>query len=385
MHDLLTFFIDAFLQVCRRWRDAVYRKFIWSDVEAKLHLGKPNPYLYPSLVRRGIKRVQVLSLRRSLRELVNGLPGLESLNLSGCYNLTDTALDGAFCRDAPALKTLNLSLCKDVSDNSLGRIATHCKNLEVLDLAGCTKVTNTGLFFVSVGLRKIRRLNLRSCRQVSDQGIAHLAGIVGENSATSVSVKAMAALSGVEELGLQDCQRITDESLKHISVGLPAVRRINLSFCVSITDTGVKSLSRLRQLESLNLRSCDNVSDLGLGFLCEEGGSPGLRSLDVSFCASVTDAGVKVIAVGLPKLKSLSLTTCSVGDDGLKRVAQKLTELQELSVGQCSLLTDDGLAAVAQGLKKLRCLDLYGCPKVTDKSLDKLRAMPDLARLNLEL
>ena len=101
-----------FLQVCSRWRDSCYLQSVWKSCEAKLHLLRPNPTLFPSLVRQGIRKIQVLSLRKSLRELINAVPNLESLNLSGCYNLSDSALDTAFNRDLPALRHLNLSLCK---------------------------------------------------------------------------------------------------------------------------------------------------------------------------------------------------------------------------------------------------------------------------------
>ena len=48
-------------RVCMAWREAAYRKSVWRGIEAKLHLKKPNPCptLFPSLVQRGIKRVQV--------------------------------------------------------------------------------------------------------------------------------------------------------------------------------------------------------------------------------------------------------------------------------------------------------------------------------------
>lgn len=361
-------------RVCKTWRDAVYRKSVWRKVEARIHIGKANPYLYPSLVQRGITRVQVLSLRKSLRELINGIPNLESLNLSGCYNLTDAALDGAFNKDVPCLKALNLSLCKEISDNSIGRIATHCKNLEVLDLGGCAKITNTGLLLISWGLRHIRKLNLRSCRLISDIGIGHLAGIDDE---------ACQASSNLEEIILQDCQKLTDESLRHIADGLARVQRINLSFCVSVTDTGLKSLSRLSSLEGLNLRSCDNVSDIGIGFLAED--AQALKCLDVSFCTNVTDAAMKHIAVGMTGLQSLSMTTCTISDSGLKRLSEALKSLEDLNIGQCVALTDEGLAHVTDKMKSLRSLDLYGCPKVTNTSLDKIRKMPNMTRLNLEL
>lgn len=356
---------------------------MWKGVEARLHLsGRSNPHLYPSLVRRGIKKVQVLSLRKSLRELVNGIPSLESLNLSGCYNLSDLALDGAFNKELPSLKVLNLSLCKDVSDGSLGRIATHCKNLRSLNLGGCAKITDQGLMYVSWGLKKIEQLNLRSCRLVSDHGIGHLAGQDANGNYTSPP-------STIKYFGLQDCQKLSDDSLKHISVGMPELNRINLSFCVSVTDTGLKSLARLSHLEDLNLRSCDNVSDIGLGFLSEDSpASSRLRLLDVSFCSNVSDAGMRHVSAGMSGLKSLSMTTCAISDAGLERLANgKAGALLEiLNVGQCVTLTDAGLKSVGDKMKSLRVLDLYGCPKISLSAIAKTRkAIKGLKRLNRAL
>lgn len=161
-------------QVCTAWRDASYHKSVWRGVEAKLHLRRANPSLFPSLQTRGIKKVQILSLRRSLSYVIQGMPNIESLNLSGCYNLTDNGLGHAFVQDILSLRILNLSLCKQITDSSLGRIAQYLKNLELLDLGGCSNITNTGLLLIAWGLHNLKSLNLRSCRHVSDVGIGHL-------------------------------------------------------------------------------------------------------------------------------------------------------------------------------------------------------------------
>lgn len=361
-------------QVCSRWRDACYLKSVWKGCEAKLHLRRANPTLFPSLLRRGIKKVQVLSLRKSLRELVNGIPNLESLNLSGCYNLSDSALDTAFNKDLASLKSLNLSLCKDVTDSSLGRIATHCKNLEVLELGGCTKITNTGLLLISWGLKKIRSLNLRSCWQISDHGIGHLTGIKGQPSTGAKTLN---------RISLQDCQKLTDESLKHISEGLPHIEQINLSFCVSVTDTGLKSLSRVPTLQNLNLRSCDNVSDIGVGFLAE--GCPGLSKLDVSFCDRISDSAMAHIATGLSHLHQLSLSSCQITDAGVARIAKDLASLETLNIGQCIKLTDKTASTIANQIKSLRSVDLYGCTKISAEGLKVLNKCENLKVVNLGL
>ena len=367
-------------QVCSRWRDSAYQKSVWRGSQAALHLRRANPTLFPSLARRGIRRVQVLSLRKSLRDLVTGLPALASLNLSGCYNLTDAALDTALNRDLPSLRSLNLSLCKDITDNSLGRIATHCPNLEVLELGGCTRITNTGLLLISWGLRHIRRLNLRSCWQISDHGIGHLAGQSGGGGGGS---HVGGGAKTLEELSLQDCQKLTDESLRHIADGLPNLARLNLSFCLSVTDTGLKSLARIGTLRELNLRSCDNVSDIGLGFLGDGSvtSSSGqsvnyvasaLHRLDVSFCDRVTDSAMVHVASGLPHLVSLSLSACAISDAGIARLAKDLKRLEVLNIGQCVRLTDAAIETIAEQMASLRSIDLYGCTKISVAGLKRL-------------
>lgn len=369
-------------QVCRTWRDAAERRSVWRGVEAALHVRRPAPALYASLARRGVRRLQVLSLRRGLRDAVAALPGLESLSLSGCYSVTDSALAGALAAELPALRRLDLSLCKQVTDASLGRIAQSLRNLEELELGGCSNVTDTGLLLVAWGLRRLRRLNLRSCWHVSDAGIAHLCGAEvpegGEAESAEGAVVARGGTARLEHLGLQDCQRLTDEALRHAARGLPVLRSVNLSFCVAVTDAGLRHLARLPCLEDVNLRACDGVSDAGVSVLAEGGR---LRALDVSFCDKVGD---EALSDALGGLRSLSLSACRLSDEGLERVA-RLSHLETLNIGQCARVTDRGLRALAGGLHQLRAIDLYGCTGITPLGLDHVMQLPHLRVLNLGL
>lgn len=362
-------------QVCQAWRDASYRKSVWRGVEAKLHLRRANPSLFSSLVRRGIKRVQVLSLRRSLRDVVQGIPDLESLNLSGCFSVNDATLALAFVREAHSLTRLDLSLCKQVTDSSLGRIAQYLKNLEELDLGGCSNLTNTGLLLlVSWGLKRLRRLDLRSCWHVSDRGIGHLAGHDLETDEGNPPL---------EYLGLQDCQRLSDEALRHVSTGLKTLTSINLSFCVNISDAGLKYLAKMPSLRELNLRSCDNVSDAGIGYLAE-GGSR-IASLDVSFCDKVGDQALVSVSQGLFGLRALRMSACQISDEGILRLASTSHDLETLDIGQCNRVTDKGLSAIADTLKNLKSIDLYGCVGISNVGLERIVKLPRLSTLNLQL
>ncbi|XP_041460659.1 F-box/LRR-repeat protein 14-like [Lytechinus pictus] len=361
-------------QVCRAWRDASYHRSVWRGVEAKLHLRRSNPSLFPSLVSRGIKRVQILSLRRSLSHVMQGMPNIQSLNLSGCYNLTDVGFSHAFSKEIPTLTVLNLSLCKQITDNSLWRIAQYLKQLEVLDLAGCSNITNTGLLVIASGLHKLKGLNLRSCRHISDVGIGYLAG---------VSAEAARGTRDLELLVLQDCQKLSDTALMSIAKGLHKLKSLNLSFCCGITDTGMISLSRMPSLRELNLRSCDNISDIGLAHLAEYGGH--FVTLDASFCDKIGDAALSHISQGMPNLTNVSLSSCHITDEGVGRLVRSLHNMTTLNIGQCVRVTDKGLALIAEHLKELKCIDLYGCTMITTVGLERIMQLPCLTVLNLGL
>ena len=528
-------------QTCKYWRDTIYQKSIWRGIEAKMHLRKSgNQIVYQSLSRRGIHKVQVLSLKRSLRELVSGLNTISSLKLSGCYNVTDWTLSSAFTLVLNNLTTLDLSLCKQISDVSLLTIS-RAPNLQTLELGGCCQISDRGLLLISWGLRKLRRLNCRSC-SITDMGISFLAGEVTEahlresrmhdflvklglldeepskisqsyqpvvvpmlnhhnsqnngmplgplakiprqdnnengqqqcalcrqveltsgssrsraqilvprtahhmvpnnylvpivgnkvgrkrassTSGNSSSVKHRVFYSetmmgtkhgvyqtsnlppkentkmkdsfpkivpGVTEFGtkelrhlvLQDCQKLTDDALASIGNGLESLQSINLSFCVHLSDTGLKHLTRLEKLVDINLRSCE-ITDAGLAGLNEGGKGNGLSALDISFCDKVGDNGCTYIAHGMTNLTSLSLSACEISDTGLCRIAQALPLLHTLNLGQCAKITDSSLQCIADKCPKLKYIDLYGCPNITPQGLNLLMTMAHMKTLNLGL
>jgi len=240
--------------------------------------------------------VQVLSMRRSLKALTAGLPGLQSLNLSGCYNVSDAALAQALSGSLPLLTTLNLSLCKQITDSTLYCISSHLVSLRHVDVSGCGNITNKGILQITCKLKSLQTLNLRSCRNVTDQGIAYVAGI-GRTSCSDASL--------LERLCLQDLQKLTDNALKYVSQGLQMLQSLNLSFCSSITDVGLKFIAKMPALSELNLCSCDNVTDVGIGHLASSEESS-IVSLDVSFCEHIGDKSLTHIGNGSMRYRTES-------------------------------------------------------------------------------
>lgn len=368
------------LQVCLAWRNAAYNRRVWYGVEARLHMSQSSMSTFSSLVRRGIKRVHVLSMRRSARDVfAEAVPVLESLSVRGCQGLTDAALTPAFNGYLPALTSLDVGLCRQLTDSTLGRVVSSAQNLEKLDVSGCGDITDNGVLLVACGLKKLRALNLRGCRLVSDAGIAHLAG------SGSIAASAAGAVSTLERLTLHDCQRITDTGLGHIGAGLRALRSLDISFCAGVTDDGLQCIARLPALQEFRARACDGITDAGVSHFWS---SPRLTMLDIAFCVHVTDRSLAHLARSTTSalhLRELWLSSCAITDDGLDHLTAAAVELRSLHIGQCRGITDRGLTAVAQNLKLLESIDIYGCTQVTSVGIDVLYQLPNLKAVNLSL
>ena len=338
----------------------LFLKVVWRGTEARLRLGKPfrkhEEATYKSLLRRGVSKVKVLSIKKSPIRLFSSVPLLAKVDLAGCYNINEYVMEIAIQVKLPNLTHLDLGLCKDVGDGTLGRISTYCHNLCYLSLEGNIRITNAGLLLLAWGARELKSLNLKSCRNITDHGINVLA--LNHDGSPSDSK--------LESLDLQDC-KLTDKSLVYVSKGMPQLKRVNLSTIKTITDGGFKCLAQMPALEEIIVQKCDNVTDQGLAYLSEECQNPSnLKFLDMSFCSSVTDLGVSHIAKGLKNLAGLSISSSLVGDRGLLDLAHGLVHLKALALGQCNNITEVGLMRMAKKAKSLRTIDIYGCKNITE-------------------
>jgi len=103
-------------------------------------------------------------------------------------------------------------------------------------------------------------------------------------------------------------QNIDDQVLVVLAAeieNVPELAFLNLSENRKITDTGLPSLGRLKQLKGLNLSSC-SITGPGLTALST---LAELLHLDLSYCARVADPGLRVVK-SLHNLAFLDLQGC---------------------------------------------------------------------------
>jgi Leucine-rich repeat (LRR) protein len=309
-----------------------------------------------------------------------------------------------------------------VTDEELANLR-GLKSLQTLDLTGCKNVSDAGLAYLTT-LLELRTLRLRGTGVTGD-GLAHLKGLSAlttlELPSAGMTLKQLApvgALKSLEHLSITPPPE-HDAYLAFMS-GFPRLKEINLKD-ISPTPRRLATVGKLTGLERLDLES-DHVDDRGLSYLkgltnLKElrlsselasdaglqhlGGLTGLKVLELRG-SRFTDLGfqhlrnlvelerLQVRGTGLStgglvhvqpfiKLIELDLKEAEVADSGL----QRLTDLKELELIDLSstLVTDEGLKHF-KGLEELRTLRLEDT-RVTGKGFVAIKRLPRLARLHL--
>ncbi|XP_012276970.1 jmjC domain-containing histone demethylation protein 1 [Orussus abietinus] len=156
-------------------------------------------------------------------------------------------------------------------------------------------------------------------------------------------------------------------------------------------------LNRLPQLRTLSLQGCTWTGVCALR-TCS---CPPLVSLDLSNVAGLNDSSLREIlsppadsrpglvdkTSRLKHLKSLSLAGCDITDVALRYIALHLPFLETLNLSSCGRVTDAGVAqlatAPAQAINNLESLNLSNCRLLTEVTLDHLTKCKVLKRLDL--
>jgi Leucine-rich repeat (LRR) protein len=143
-----------------------------------------------------------------------------------------------------------------------------------------------------------------------------------------------------------------------------------------LTDTGLKSLGKLANLEELDLYGNSKMTDNGLKALTN---LRSLRNLRLGKQCLFTDRGISYLA-SLPSLKVLWLDTHNITDEAMRGLARSRS-LERLNMFWLDTITDRGIVYLkdAPRLKKLS----VGHAKLTDTGLSNFADYENLDYLHL--
>jgi len=241
------------------------------------------------------------------------LAGLEQLVLLRSLDLSFVHGFGSLPVLPTSLRELSLSFSNVpdlVAVSSLAEL-TH------LNLSGCSELTESALLSVS-GLLKLVHLNLTGCAGVRDLAplsAVHSLQVLNLSHCHVQDLRPLSKLTQLARLDLTHCE--SARSLEGVPPGLCA---LNLNFSAACADT--EGLNRLRALRVLHLAG-DRVQDLCAlqnmqrletlyVWTCEKLRDPclqslkdlkGLRLLDLYQCDGITTCGLESLRVVLKKLK----------------------------------------------------------------------------------
>ncbi|XP_013859222.1 lysine (K)-specific demethylase 2Bb isoform X2 [Austrofundulus limnaeus] len=218
------------MRVCRTWNRWCCDKRLWK------HISLNRCKAITPLMLSGIIRRQPVALdlswtnisKKQLSWLINRLPGLRVLLLSGCSWVAVSALCTSSC---PLLRTLDIQwveglkdaqmrdLLSPPTDNRPGQLDNRSKlrNVEDLRLAGLD-VTDTSLRLIIRYMPLLSKLDLSYCNHVTDQSVNILtaAGTTTRDSLTDIN--------------LSVCNRVTDQSLTYFK-RCGSICHIDLRYC----------------------------------------------------------------------------------------------------------------------------------------------------------
>ncbi len=135
-----------------------------------------------------------------------------------------------------------------------------------------------------------------------------------------------------------------------------------------ITDTVLRNLYQMeKDVKSLNLSSCDAITDLG--FVPLGTYWPNLESIWLGGCKKITVVGLRSLALNCRKLRRISFVGYDVDDAGLRIIAASLVDLQCIDLSGCQMVTDRGLSEIAHCCTKLKSMKLGGCYKLGESGI----------------
>jgi Ca2+-binding EF-hand superfamily protein len=328
-----------------------------------------------------------------------------SLDVAECAKLTDRGLL-AVASSSSRLRRLCMSDIPLAKELSL--IGLNTPVLEWLDV-GDTPMRDEAMVWIAKGAPKLRYLRIANCREVTSRGISMVleectcletldgtnlrgaASTLFEAAAESPFIMHRSLPCSLEKVVLDGVMMFRDAGLIAMGTLCPNLQSMSLVGNSHLTDRGIMDWAKkCPQLQELHLTadyqtnvgdpfSCARVSDAGLR--CIAAGCPRLRSIRVSACHRLSDKGVLVLAAKCRELVCVHLSTNPrISDTSLLAIGSACPNLEELNISHCEDCSDDGLVSVIRNCTRLTTLYAGNCHRLTDKSLIEMSRYSGLLR-----
>ena len=356
-------------------------------------MGKPDTFTDA-----GLASLAKLASLRELRIRLDGNAGAGLMHLANVPSLVYLELVGPvygdnalrYLKNVKSLRRLMLFGSDfQLSDAGLAHLS-HLDNLEELELIHIGTITDAGIPHL-LPLRSLRKLDLGSA-QLTDEGLASIATMKSLEDLRlppfGITDKGLAHVSQMDSLRRLDARGYTPadvtESGPYTDRGLFYLSRLKnleeLEICsgIGITDAGVECLARLPNLRRLTLMS-NGITDNALATLATMKSLRGIMVNQNYGSRNITVSGVNHLNA-LTELESLQVSPVAQDYSGLNLAA--LTQLKFLTIWLDGTLRDEDVASLAN-LTRLIFLQPGHGPTFSDAGMAHFKNLKALERLSV--
>ncbi|CAM6072893.1 unnamed protein product [Sphagnum tenellum] len=226
---------------------------------------------------------------------------VEEINLEFAQGLQDEHLSAV---KFESLQRLNLNACQKITDSGVKAVASANPHLKLFSIYWNLKVTDVAIESVVMSCKHLTALNVSGCKNITDASLQNIAKFS----------------PGIKSLNLTRCVKLTDNGLLCLTDSCQSLEELYLYAIPGFTVRAFREFSHFRKLQLLDLCGAQNLTDEGLApiALCKA-----LVSLNLTWCVQITDIGLKALAQHCSLLQLLSLHgILGVSDEGLKSLSE---------------------------------------------------------------
>lgn len=280
---------------------------------------------------------------------------LERLHLAGC----DRFRHGALFPRHRQTEAIPFHPCEALSDVSLLHVAERCNNLRCITLSKALSITDHGLRALGT-LPRLEEVVLRRLTGITNEGISYLADGNGDiksfqllscGTISDSGLMAMAhgrATRHLEMVAVSFNHGVTERGVRELATNLPMLRDLQCDHCASLKETWCKNVyENVSPLKRLSFRGVDlQITKQGIQDLTR---IAQLEALNLAYVGTVNAEILQLLKLRAPKLTTLVLEACSKVDDQAADVLATFSTLTTLDISWCSSLTSSGIRAIATG------------------------------------
>jgi len=272
---------------------------------------------------------------RTFVELLSHCNSLVSLDLSCCNSLFMAGTLLEMNSDLTLLQNslvnvreVNLSSIRHLTDATFNRIMTVCANIEKISLMSAPLVFNSNIYN-SRGSR-FANSSLLTYKNFLDFVLTQQCLKSINLSRTSIEDNHLEELLSIPELHLDDltlvsCRNVSDEGICSIAKHQPGLKSLDIRECPDLTNSSLMTIAAcLTKLKNLYMQKCKQITDKGVATMTK---LVELQVLDVSECHQITSAGLKaglcLSEINL-NLTSLNVSCTDAGDQFVEKACETL-------------------------------------------------------------